>query len=95
MTYDSATRTTAARLLGEGYTYRAVSEICEVPRRTLTRWARIDGVPLRQERRVTTEETMRLSAKYGTRGAAEVLGCSRGTVGYHRAKARKAGASGT
>jgi hypothetical protein len=95
MTYDNATRSAARRLLAEGNTYRVVSEITTVPRRTLTRWARIDGVPLRQERRVTTEETMRLSAKYGTRGAAEVLGCSRGTVGYHRAKARKAGVRGT
>jgi hypothetical protein len=89
VTYDNATRKTAVRLLHAGHTYPAVQEITGAPIRTLTRWARAAGVPLRQDNRLTTPEVMRLSVKFGTRGAAEVLGCSRGSVGYHRAKARR------
>jgi DNA-binding transcriptional ArsR family regulator len=89
-TVDTETKRKALRLLrDQSVTIRAIAKTIGVTVRTLGRWASLAGLPPRNEKRLDTTEVLAMDAQFGPNGAAYVLGCSPGSVHYHRQRARR------
>ena len=87
--HDSVTRSRALEMLQDPRWTRAdVAEITGVSIPTLARWARVAGLPRRSDPRLSTALVVAMDAKLGPNAAARALGCSTGSVHYHRERAR-------
>lgn len=88
--FTAKTREKAVRLYLEGlpmYKIEAATGACDTSIRT---WVRDAGHPLRSTHtnaRLDTHQVVELAEQHGPKRAAEILGCSVGSIRYHRERA--------
>lgn len=91
--FGPAVRRRAVGLYLAGTKMRTISAQVGACAHEIRKWVRAAGHPLRTTHtcgRLSTARVVALANRFGSKGAAEILGCSVGSVGYHRAKARRA-----
>lgn len=88
--YPAKTRRLAVRLYLQGVKMRTIGAATGAGTWSIREWVRAAGHPLRETHtsgRLDTAEVVALAEQHGHNRAAEILGCSPGSVAYHRQRA--------